>query len=54
MHIKQHTTTRYHNPLKLYINIIFIKIMIACGGVLVLLTSLYNYYGSVLVACGSM
>ena len=27
--------------------------MVACGGVFILLTSLYKYYGSVLVACGS-
>ena len=28
--------------------------MVACGSVFILLTSLYKYYGSVLVACGSM
>ena len=28
--------------------------MVACGSVLISLTSLCKYYGSVLVACGSM
>ena len=34
--------------------IIFIKIMVACGNMLISLTSLSIYYGSVFVACGSM
>ena len=30
------------------------KVMVAYGSVLIPLTSLYKYYGSVLVVCGSM
>ena len=44
----------FHHVYYIYICIIFIKIMVACGSVSISLTSLYKYYGTVLVTCDSM